>query len=428
MAAPVIVKVLSTLGLILVVNRLAKNLMIAAAMGAVALGAWCGHGVEGIFFIAWSRLSSADNLMLMLVIVEVLSLSTQMARSGATNDLVHAVQSKVSRRTSLAVIPAVIGLLPMPGGAAFSAPLVDDIDSKNELHPMLKTRINYWFRHIWEYWWPIYPGVALALTITDLQPWQIMVLHLPLSAGAVLVGYIFLLRKVEDSDDAGPTKDSENPKSILLILLPIFVVIAAYTLVYLMRSIPHFPIQHKFFPMAVGIICAMIVLQYQRPLNREMWKIVVFNKRSFHLAVLVAIIVVYGAFIDADLPDGTALVEKMSTELNEFGIPIMLVIIAIPFVAGIATGITVAYVGAGFPIVLSLIGKDPDRAVFLSTIVLAYGSGFVGMMLSPVHVCLVVTNEHFKTQLADSILRLSATAFGMLLLVVIYHFIIRWIF
>ena len=106
----------------------------------------------------------------------------------------------------------------------------------------------------------------------------------------------------------------------------------------------------------------------------------------------------------------------------------MLVIIAIPFVAGIATGITVAYVGAGFSIVLSLIGKDPDRAVFLSTIVLGYGSGFVGMMLSPVHVCLVVTNEHFKTQLADSILRLSATAFGMLFLVIIYHFIIRWIF
>jgi hypothetical protein len=38
--------------------------------------------------------------------------------------------------------------------------------------------------------------------------------------------------------------------------------------------------------------------------------------------------------------------------------------------------------------------------------VLAYGAGFMGQMLSPVHVCLVVTNQYFKTSLLRSLVGL----------------------
>jgi hypothetical protein len=38
----------------------------------------------------------------------------------------------------------------------------------------------------------------------------------------------------------------------------------------------------------------------------------------------------------------------------------------------------------------------------VATTVFAYGCGYVGMILSPVHVCLVVTNEYFKTRLFSS--------------------------
>jgi hypothetical protein len=44
----------------------------------------------------------------------------------------------------------------------------------------------------------------------------------------------------------------------------------------------------------------------------------------------------------------------------------------------------------------------------LAAAVLAYGSGYVGQMLSPVHVCLVVTNAYFKTRMAQSLLALLA--------------------
>jgi hypothetical protein len=67
----------------------------------------------------------------------------------------------------------------------------------------------------------------------------------------------------------------------------------------------------------------------------------------------------------------------------------------LPFLAGILTGITVGFVGVSFPILLALLetgGYD------ISHIVLAYGMGFVGVLLSPVHLCLLVTKDYFKAK------------------------------
>ena len=119
-----------------------------------------------------------------------------MSISGNMKEMVENVRSMISKRFSMAILPAIIGFLPMPGGAIFSAPLLDDCDSDNEVKPILKTKINYWFRHIWEYWWPLYPGVLLAVDITGLPVLTFMMLQLPLSLLSILAGYLFLLRNI----------------------------------------------------------------------------------------------------------------------------------------------------------------------------------------------------------------------------------------
>ena len=87
-----------------------------------------------------------------------------------------------------------------------------------------------------------------------------------------------------------------------------------------------------------------------------------------------------------------------------------------------------AMVGAGFPIVISLLGENPELSSLLSTTALAYGFGYMGMILSPVHVCLIVTNEHFKTGLTDSLIRLLKPALVVFTGTLLIYFIVRWIF
>jgi hypothetical protein len=89
----------------------------------------------------------------------------------------------------------------------------------------------------------------------------------------------------------------------------------------------------------------------------------------------------------------------------------VLLIAIIPFISGLTTGLTIGYIGASFPVILSLAGDG--TAGYFSTIALAYGCGFLGMMLSPIHVCLIVTNQYFKTSLAASLLGMLKPALAL---------------
>jgi hypothetical protein len=404
LGAPVIVKVLGALALILVLNRFVHQLVVSIGVGALVLAFWSGHSVGETASIAAGRLGEMDTILLLVVICQVIVLSSQMAETGVMQDLLTTVRSLVSRRTAMALLPAMIGLLPMPGGALFSAPLVESCDPEGVVPDRLKAQTNHWFRHVWEYWWPLYPGVLLAMQLTDLDLWQIMLYGLPLTLCATVAGRIFLLSRIEP----GTSEESEHTNSRLVrrliwLMLPIIVVIASYGLVrggyaLLNYARPDTRDMNRYLPMLLGLFAAMAVLQFERPLSPTRWSRLILSRRALNMAAIVAMVRVYGAFIECQLPGGETVIGQMRAEMDAWGVPVIAIVMLLPFIGGLATGITLGFVGATFPIVMELAGADPDTATRLSTAALAFGFGYVGQLLSPVHVCLVVTSEHFKTE------------------------------
>ena len=402
LAAPVLVKVLAALVLILVFNRICGQLVVSVAMGTLVLAAWSGHSLDAMGAIAWERVWSLDNTLLLVVVFQVIVLSSQMSATGVMGDLLIAVRDLVSKRAAMAVLPALIGLLPMPGGALFSAPLVESCDSDGSLPPQLKALTNHWFRHVWEYWWPLYPGVLLAMQITRLEVWQFMLMGIPLTLCALAAGRVFLLHRIPPDEEPPRGRSVGTVHRVLVLLLPIVVVIGSYAVVRLsyaglLCAFRNLPGMNRYLPMLVGLCGSMVVLQVQRPLGRAQWKRVLLSRQALNMVILVTMVRVYGAFIEAPLPGGTALVAQMHAEMARWGIPVMAITMLLPLIAGLATGLSIGFVGASFPIVMSLVGDSPDAALRMATAVLAYGFGYVGQLLSPVHVCLVVTSEYFKT-------------------------------
>jgi len=94
---------------------------------------------------------------------------------------------------------------------------------------------------------------------------------------------------------------------------------------------------------------------------------------------------------------------------------------------GLITGITIAFVGSSFPIVIPLIASLDAGANIYPYIMLAMVFGFSGVLLSPVHLCLILSNQYFESSM-ESVYRhlwkpcvyLMAAGFG-------YFYLLRFL-
>jgi hypothetical protein len=112
-------------------------------------------------------------------------------------------------------------------------------------------------------------------------------------------------------------------------------------------------------------------------------------------------LVIAGVMVFQGVLEDSRAVAEISESLTSTHVPIILVIVALPFLVGSITGITVAFVGATFPIIFSLLTNTDMADHLLAYTVLTFCSGYCGVLLSPLHVCLVLTCTYFKTDLAS---------------------------
>jgi len=92
-------------------------------------------------------------------------------------------------------------------------------------------------------------------------------------------------------------------------------------------------------------------------------------------------------------------VEAISKELILLHVPLVLIAVVLPFLVGLITGITIAFVGVTLPILIPLIHSIGGAQVILPYVMLAMVCGFSGVLLSPLHLCLILSNEYFNTSM-----------------------------
>ncbi len=396
MFIPVIIKLIVSLLVIILVNRVAKNLPVSLISGSLAFALWIGLSFKEILMTAYQRVWNFNTGGLMLLVGLVIILSMLMKQTGVIEELVATIRGSFSARSSIAVLPAMIGLLPMPGGALFSAPLLDHFDDIPGIDPNVKTRINYWYRHVWEYAWPLYPGIIIACDVAGIALWQIFFLGIPLSISAIFIGYFFYLSKIDKNQVGDPLRRA--PINIRP-FIPILTVVISYILIQLF--FPAIPEANQYLPMVIGLIISVTTLQVRKPLSLDGWWQLITAKNLYKMMLIILMVRIYGAFIDVSI-DGIPIVRLMTQEMQQLGVPTLPLIMLIPFLAGITMGVSVGFAGSALPVVIALLGQDPSFGVLAGTLLFSYVCGFMGTMLSPLHVCMIVTCEYYKTGLSSS--------------------------
>jgi hypothetical protein len=300
-----------------------------------------------------------------------------------------------SRRASVVSMPLLIGMLPSVGGAYFSAPMVEESAREFGLPPEEKAFINYWFRHPWEYVLPLYPGVLLAAAMAGLPLRSLIARGAPVAVLMAALGFALSMRGLPPADPsrARPRLTAASLASFLPVAGVLALVMAAGA-----------PLS-----LALCLVIAALYASYRyRP--RAIWRSLC-GGFSWDVVVLIG-----GVMVFKETMEVSGAVTGLSAWFGSRGIALGWILFTLPFLTGLLTGITVGFVGASFPLLLSLPGGSEAPAVAF-----AFAAGFAGVLLSPVHVCLVLTREYFGAgwdvyrRLLPATLALVALAFALYL-------------
>lgn len=333
----------------------------------------------------WELLKSKRFISLTSVIVLITTLGRLLKELKFLERLSEACKGLPGgNRTALAVMPPLVGLMPMPGGSLLSAPLVDNVLVGSRYVPEFRTASNYWFRHLVEFFWPIYPGIILTEAITGLPIGTVSLMQAPLSVIMITIGLVFFIRKVDNSG----TNETDFFGAVLGIaktVWPIALAIAVYAILKV--------------DLALAVLISFIVLLViARPPKDNLLR-ALKEGLSFKLVFLVFGTLSFQTALELSGAIGS--IPKLSLQFN---LPEELLIFLVCFAAGILTGMVAAFVALSYTLLAGFL-YQPE--IMPSYILLAYLSGFVGMMLSPSHLCLILTNEYFRSDLLKVYRRLA---------------------
>ena len=144
-------------GVVLLLSR-KWNLGIVLLLACAAIGLLFSYPLNKVVLDAYSATTDALTLRLALIVILIMVMSEILRQTGDLRSAVESLQALIPNgRIVIAALPALVGLLPMVGGAMFSAPMVDEVGNRLGVDSGRKTFVNYWFRHVWEPFFPLYP-------------------------------------------------------------------------------------------------------------------------------------------------------------------------------------------------------------------------------------------------------------------------------
>lgn len=308
----------------------------------------------------------------------VMCLEIELRTSGALAGMVHALQRIFSsNRVTLAVMPAFLGLLPSLGGARFSAPIVEEASKGLRLTSDHQSAINFWFRHIFEFSSPIIPGMIMACNIAGVA-YSEFITHLCwLTVLMFSVGWFVLIRPIKaDSikENAGSqAADEQGWQDLWLSLSPVILTFVLVVFFNMNASV------------GMGVVTAGLFLVLHFTKREVSLKEVVVGAIDMKMFFNVLCILYFIQILSV-----TQVLQEIVTAFQSSPLPVPVIIACVSFIIGVLTGMSQGHVAIIMPIIAAM----QTGSLNLAGVAMAFG--VAGQMLTPTHMCLVVTVDYFK--------------------------------
>ncbi len=159
----------------------------------------------------------------------IMLLSELYKETGMIRRLSESVSRLINNpKIVLCILPAIIGLLPVGGGALVSAPLVDSEADKLKMTSSKKAYVNLWFRHTIFPVYPLGPVIIATAVLTKLSISSIIVRQIPVVLVMVIVGYIIGFWKVSQVKKGAPDIRANRKSDLNNFFISFFPIIGDY--------------------------------------------------------------------------------------------------------------------------------------------------------------------------------------------------------
>ena len=340
--------------------------------GSMIIAATSDAPVDVLVKAVRRTITDPNTLNLTVAVALIAVLGYSLKETSLMTELIEGLRGVLPARVLMAMIPAMFGLLAMPGGALMSAPFNEPEADRLGLRPEQKTYVNVWFRHLWYWASPLSPVAILAASLAGFSLNGFLAAQLPILVVTLAIG--FLVSSAFIKDGGRINRGAKGLPEVARGLAPI---VSAVVL-----SAAGVPIW-----MALALAVALVFIIRRVPPGKAL-EMVQSGVRWDLVAAVVSML--FFRFV----VESSGSVEALFESATGLGVPLIAILIVVPLLVGSISGTPTMGIGIIFPLLVPLLG---DYNVYVVSII--YAGLIGGYLASPMHLCLILTNSYYKSDL-----------------------------
>ena len=410
-----LIGVLVAVALIIVMTQKGFKLYWSILAGIAVVIVSNRFSLEEILSIAYGSLRSPTMITLTLIVITLTAFGNLMKESGSLRVTMLSLSSLVKDpRYQMVILPMLIGLITFPGGAVFSAPLVEEAGHKLKLNRERMVVANTAFRHIQYMIYPLYPGLLLMAEISPYSLYDYILFNLPVFMLFCLVTFKYVFRGVKVTGLIEGGLEDNNRRNELIKLLSSLSPLILIVLLVLIFNL--------YFPVAIMVgVLAALVINY--PVGKPLWETarsrLNYLVKGINWSMTFSIIAI---LIFKDFLEQSKVIYDIMAVMMENNFPVLVLVVFLPFLTAFLMGNYFAAVGICVPLFIPLLPPGEQGLYYMALLFLTSQAGYFG---SPIHMCNILTIEHFKASL-PTVLKDVNILGAVLVLLGIAAFLVRF--
>ncbi len=350
------------------------------SVAAVLIAMTTGLSSARLIAIACHTLRESMTLNLLVAVILIRWLGDLMNSSGSLSRSCDLLQQLVGDvRVVAMVIPMLVGLLMVPGGAILSAPSVERLTNDLDLQPSKQASINLVFRHIGQICFPMSASLLMLTSIVGVNLARQVLYQLPIAISIGLLAFRFYFSSVRHDIEKDVNREGKLLllRALIVELRPILVILILFTLTHQIA-----------WALTLGTVCALY--QYRLSMKEIL--------SSFQLRIsFESMLLIIGILTIRSLLQNEVITEAFAILISRSPMG-SLIISLLPWIIGFFTGSVLAAVSLATPLLLPLINTDIGAYFFCASV---FMGAFSGYMVSPIHLCLSLTAEYYEVSLGE---------------------------